>query len=55
MKTEVPSDVMTIREMCEAFEVTPQGTTVWHLVVSGTTTMFRVEPIDGFTRPAPMP
>jgi DNA-binding transcriptional MerR regulator len=24
MKTDVPSDVMTIREMCEAFEVTPR-------------------------------
>jgi Arylsulfotransferase (ASST) len=29
----------------EAFEVTPAGTPLWHLVVSGTTTMFRVEPI----------
>jgi DNA-binding transcriptional MerR regulator len=24
MKTDVPNDVMTIREMCEAFEVTPR-------------------------------
>jgi DNA-binding transcriptional MerR regulator len=25
MKTEVPDDVMTIREMCETFEVTPRA------------------------------
>jgi hypothetical protein len=39
----------------EAFEVTPAGETVWHLLVSGTTTMFRVEPLDAIagelTRP----
>jgi len=29
----------------EAFEVTNAGKVVWHLSVSGTTTMFRVEPI----------
>jgi hypothetical protein len=29
----------------EAFEVTASGTALWHLLVSGTTTMFRVEPI----------
>jgi hypothetical protein len=30
----------------EAFEVTPSGKTVWHLLVSGTTTMYRVEPVE---------
>jgi hypothetical protein len=30
----------------EAYEVTRDGQVRWHLVVSGTTTMFRVEPID---------
>jgi hypothetical protein len=30
----------------EAFEVGPSGATVWHLLVSGTTTMFRVEPLN---------
>jgi hypothetical protein len=29
----------------EAYEVSPGGNVVWHLTVSGTTTMFRVEPI----------
>lgn len=33
----------------EAFEVTPSGEAIWHLVVSGTTTMFRVEPIASLT------
>jgi hypothetical protein len=30
----------------EAFEVTPSGETGWHLLVTGTTTMFRVEPVE---------
>lgn len=30
----------------EAFEVTRDGRVVWHLAVSGTTTMFRVEPAE---------
>jgi hypothetical protein len=29
----------------EAFEVTASGSTLWHLLVTGTTTMYRVEPI----------
>lgn len=29
----------------EAYEVTPAGRVVWHLLVSGVTTMFRVEPL----------
>jgi hypothetical protein len=29
----------------EAYEVTPAGNVQWHLVVTGTTTMFRVEPL----------
>jgi hypothetical protein len=32
----------------EAFEVTPQGQPVWHLVVGGTTTSFRVEPLPNW-------
>lgn len=33
----------------EAYEVTPAGATVWHLTVTGTTTMFRVEPITSLS------
>ena len=29
----------------EAFEVSLEGKVLWHLVVTGTTTMFRVEPL----------
>lgn len=42
----------------EAFEVTSSGEVVWHLVVTGTTTMYRVEPLAesrtalAFTQPA---
>ena len=32
----------------EAFEVTPQGKAVWHLVIGGTTTSFRVEPLPNW-------
>lgn len=32
----------------EAFEVTPDGTIAWHLVVEGVMTLFRVEPINSF-------
>lgn len=34
----------------EAYEVTPDGEVRWHLLVTGTTTMFRVEPIDAIAR-----
>jgi hypothetical protein len=34
----------------EAYEVTPDGDVRWHLLVTGTTTMFRVEPIDAIAR-----
>ena len=32
----------------EAYEVTTDGAVVWHVVVNGVMTLFRVEPIDGF-------
>jgi hypothetical protein len=32
----------------EAYEVAPDGTVRWHLVVDGVMTLFRVEPINGF-------
>ena len=32
----------------EAYEVAPNGTVRWHLVVDGVMTVFRVEPVDGF-------
>lgn len=34
----------------EAYEVTSDGAVRWHLLVTGTTTMFRVEPIDAIAR-----
>jgi hypothetical protein len=32
----------------EAYEVTPNGTIAWHLIVDGVMTMFRVEPVNSF-------
>jgi hypothetical protein len=37
----------------EAYEVTAAGDVVWHLTVSGTTTMFRVEPVASIAGEAP--
>ena len=39
----------------EAFEVSADGTVQWHLLVSGTTTMFRVEPLASIAGEAARP
>lgn len=39
----------------EAYEVTPGGGVAWHLVVSGTSTMFRVEPLSSIAGESRVP